>query len=324
MKTGLIVLCVYLATCLSFDFSIAADANYPSRPIEMTIGYSPGAGTDLGTRIIAEKSKKDLGQDVVCINKPGGGGRVALTLVSKAKPDGYNLAATTDSAVILSPNLEKVPYRPLEDLTFITQFGKLDFGVIVMANSPFKTFKDMIDFAQANPDKLTISTVGEGTANHIAFHALNLLKGLKIKLVPFSGAAPAMTALLGGHVMVASTASSGYAPYLKSKTVRLIAMMGDERLSEYPDVPTLKEMGYPLEFQSWYIITGPKNMDKSIVKRLSDAFTKAMETPEYIKLAKELEIYVKKPFHGDELSAGIRERNRKNVELFKRLGIGLK
>ena len=142
---------VWAMLLLGHHLSTAAEAGFPSRPIEMTIGYSPGAGTDLGTRIVAEKAKQYLGQDIVCVNKPGGGGRTALTLVSKAKPDGYSLAATTDSAVILSPTSEKVPYNPTEDFTFISRFGILDFGVIVMADSPFKTFKEMIDYRPGEP-----------------------------------------------------------------------------------------------------------------------------------------------------------------------------
>ena len=324
MKVRMIALLIFLSLFFIFNFSIAAEPDYPTKSIEMFVGFSPGAGTDLGARMIAEHAKKHLGQEVVVVNKPGGGGRVALTLVSKAKPDGYTLSATTDSAVILSPHLEKYPYKPLEDFTFISQFGLLEFGVVVLSDSPFRTFKDLMDFARANPDKLTISTVGVGTTNHVAFEALMLLEGLKIKLVPFSGAAPAMTALLGKHVMVASTAASGYATHMKAKTVRLLAVMSEERLDVYPDVPTLKELGYPLVFQSWYIISGPKNMEKSVVKKLADVFIKGTEPAEFIKLAKDLEIYTKNPLSGDELREGIVRRDKKNAELFKKLGMAIK
>lgn len=323
-QTPLIVILNLSIFFCSFHVSMAAEPNFPTKPIDISVGFSPGAGTDLGSRLIAEISKKYLGQDIVVVNKPGGGGRVALTLLSKAKPDGYSLAATTDAPIILSPHLEKFPYKPLEDFTFVCQFGVLDFGVVVMADSPFRTFKDLMDFARANPDRLTISTPGVGTTNHVAFEALSLLEGSKIKLVPFSGAAPAITALLGGHVMAASTASSGYAPHLKAKRLRLLAMMSEERMEAYPDVPTFKELGYPLVFQSWYVITGPKNIEKPVVKKLADAFMKAMETPEFIKLAKDLEIYTRNPLWGDELREGIIRRDKKNAELFKKLGIGIK
>ena len=138
MKTAMAVFIVCFVIFLSLN-SMAADVAYPTRPVEMTIGYAPGAGTDLGARMIAENSKKHLGQEVVCINKPGGAGRVAITLISKAKSDGYSLAATTDGCIISAPHLESVPYKPFEDFTFIAQYGTLDFGVSVVSDSPFKT-----------------------------------------------------------------------------------------------------------------------------------------------------------------------------------------
>jgi tripartite-type tricarboxylate transporter receptor subunit TctC len=324
MKTAWTVFMMCIIMCVGLD-SMAAETAYPTKPIEITIGYAPGAGTDLGTRMVAEQAKKDLAQDILCVNKPGGAGRIALTLIAKAKPDGYSLAATTDSAIISVPHLEKVPYKAMEEFTFISQFGTLDFGVTVAQDSPFKTFKDIVQFARTNPDKLTIGIIGVGSADHIAFQALALMENLKVKFVPFSGAAPTMTALLGGHIMMASPASSGYAPHVKGKTARLLAVLGEERMEQYPDVPTLKELGYPsLVFQSWYVISGPRNIEKSIVNKLATAFKKAMATPEFIKLAKDLEIYAPKTLSGDELREGIVRRDKINEELFKKLGIGLK
>jgi tripartite-type tricarboxylate transporter receptor subunit TctC len=306
---------------LSYHLSMAAEAGYPSRSIELIIGYAPGAGTDLGTRMIAEKAKQYLGQEIVCVNKPGGAGRLAYTLIAKAKPDGYNLAASTDGGVNLGPHLEQVPYKPLEDFTFISQFGVLDFGVTVRDDSPFKTFKQMIDYARANPDKLTISTVGVGTADAVALEAVMVLAKVKYRLVPFNGAAQAMTALLGNHVMAASTGTSGYAPYLKAKNVRLLVSMSEKRRDDAPDAPTLKELGYPLVINNRYIIVGPKGMDQAIVKKLSDAFKKAMEAPEFIKLAKDLETYSEKTLHGEELRAVEVVSHKAWGDLFKSLGL---
>jgi tripartite-type tricarboxylate transporter receptor subunit TctC len=325
MKTGLMLFSMFLAFLYCPHFSMAAELNYPTKPIEIIIGYAPGAGTDLGARIIAEYAKKPLGQDVVCINKPGGAGRVGMTLVSKAKPDGYTLSSGTDSSIIVAPNLEEVSYKPLEDFVFMTQFGTLNFGVTVLQDSPFKTFKDMVEFARANPDKLTLGITGVNSSEHVAFQALALMENLKIRYVPFAGAAPAMTALLGGHVMAAIPATSGFASHVKSKTARLLAVLGETRMDEYSDAPTLKELGYPeLVFQSWYIISGPKNIEKPIVKKLEETFLKAMETSEFIKMAKDLEMYTRKPLSGDELREGILRRNKRNAEIFKRLGIAIK
>jgi tripartite-type tricarboxylate transporter receptor subunit TctC len=306
---------------LSYHLSMAAEAGYPSRPIELTISFAPGGGTDLGARMIAEKAKQYLGQEIVCVNKAGGGGRLALTLIAKAKPDGYSLAAVVDGGITIGPHLEEVPYKPLDDFTFISQFGVLDYGVVVRDDSSFKTFKQMVDYARENPDKLTISTVGIGTSNHVALEAVMLLAKVKYRLVPFNGAAPAMTTLLGNHVMAASTGTSGYASYLKAKNVRLLVSMSEKRPKDSPDAPTLKEMGYPVVVQSRYIIVGPKGMDQAIVKKLSDAFKKAMESPEFIKLAKDLETYSEKTLHGEELRAAEVTGHKMWGDLFKNLGM---
>jgi tripartite-type tricarboxylate transporter receptor subunit TctC len=324
MKLGGILLAAGLVFLCPIAPS-AAEPGFPSKPIEIVIGYAPGAGTDLGARMIADQSKKFLGQDVVCVNKPGGAGRVAMTLISKAKPDGYTLSSGTDSSIIMAPNLEEVPYKPLEDFTFLNQFGTLNFGVTVLQDSPFKTFKEMVEFARANPDKLTLGTTGVNSTEHVAFQTLALMENLKIRLVPFAGAAPTMTALLGGHVLAAVPASSGFAPQVKAKTVRLLAVLSETRLEDYPDVPTLKEIGYPeLVFQSWYILSGPRNIEKAVARRLEEAFGKAIESPEFIKLAGDLQIYTRKPLSGDELREGILRRNKRNVDIFKKLGIGIK
>ena len=321
MKTGTVaVFFVCFAISLGLN-AMAAETAYPTRPIEMIIGFAPGAGTDMGARMVAEQSKQFLGVDVVCINKPGGSGRVAMTLMTKAKPDGYSLGATTSSCIVASPHLESVPYK-LEDFTYICQYGTLNFGVSVLQGSPFKTFKDVIEFARANPDKLTMGIVGVNTTDHIALQALALFENLKIRFVPFDGAAPTMTALLGGHVMVASTASSGYAPHVKGGTVRLLVTYGEERMEQSPEVPTIKEVGYPsLVIQSWYAIYGPKNMETSIVNKLADAFGKAMMTPEFKKVADQLEIYTKKPLFGQELTKAFSKHYKDNGELYRKVGL---
>lgn len=320
MKTGMVVF--FMCFVIFFGLSaMAAETAYPTRPIEMIIGFAPGAGTDLGARMIAEQSKKYLGQEVVCVNKPGGAGRVAMTLMSKAKPDGYSLGATTSSCIVASPHLESVTYK-FEDFTYINQYGTLNFGVSVVQGSPFKTFKEVIEFARANPDKLTMGIVGVNTTDHIALQALTLFENLKIRFVPFDGAAPTITALLGGHIMIASTASSGYAPHVKAGTLRLLVTYGEERMEQSPEVPTIKEMGYPsLVIQSWYAIYGPKNMETSIVKKLEDAFGKAMMTPEFKKVVDHLEIYTKKPLFGQELTNALSKHYKDNAELYRKVGL---
>ncbi len=326
MRTGIRIAMTLFISLYALNMSYGAESVYPTKPIEIAVGYAPGGGTDLCVRMLAEivNSKKYLSQEVFVTNKPGGGGRVAMTLVSKAKPDGYTLAGTTDSCVILSPLLEQVGYKPLEDLTFIARLGKLDFAVQVLPDSPFKTFKDLMDFARANPNKLTIGTVGEGTTNHVALEAFGRMENIQFNLVPFAGIALTMPALLGKHVMAASTATdfAGYAEQARQGKLRLLAVMGDERLEEYPQVPTLKELGYPwMVFQSWFIISGPKKMEKSVLGKLEEAFRKAIASPEYVKFVKNIDSWAKTPLVGNEMMEGITQRYKKNEELFTKLGM---
>jgi tripartite-type tricarboxylate transporter receptor subunit TctC len=324
MKKKSIFFMVLLGLLCGFSLSFAAESSYPTKPIEVIVGYGPGGGTDLGARGIAEDARKYLGQNLIVVNKPGGAGRVAMTLLAKSNPDGYTLGGVTDTSIILTPHLEKVPYKPLEDFTFITQFGVLRNGFVVLKESPFQSFKDLIEFAKANPNKLTVATSGAGTGGYVACTALNKLYGLNIKLVPFAGAAQGTTALLGGHVMAAVSASSGVTPQLKAGRIRLLAMIGPKRVDEFPEVPTLRELGYPMEFETWYLIAGPKNMEKSVVEKLDGAFRKSMESPDFKKLVEDLGIKAKDPLSGDELRKEIVRRSAQNAALLKQLGMGIK
>ncbi|MFB3884812.1 MAG: tripartite tricarboxylate transporter substrate binding protein [Thermodesulfobacteriota bacterium] len=320
MKRLSILIGLMMVFFFGTQISMAAETRYPTRPVEITVAAAPGGGTDLGARAIAAKLKEYFGQEFVIINKSGGH-RVTLTLIAKARPDGYSLGGVTDSSIVLSPHVEKINYSPL-DYTFFCQYGKLDFGVYVLPDSPFKTFKDMVEYARANPKKLTIGITEVNSGNHIALMALCQMEKISVNYIPFMGASPTTMALLGGHVMVASSATSGFARQVQSKTVRLLAMMSDERLDEFPDAPTLKELGYPsLVFQSWYAMIGHKDLPPEIVKKLGDGCRKAMESPAFINLSKEIASYVKKPLFGEELKKAFAQRLENNGKIIKGLGL---
>jgi len=315
-----IVLAALLIIFVCVSVVTAAEDNYPSRTVEIMVQSAAGGGTDLQTRILAEKAKQMLGQEFMVTNKSGGG-RVVVTLIAKSKDDPYLLGAMTDSTISLAPHLEKINYEPF-DYTFIAQFGTLDFGVFVRPDSPFKTFKELLDYAKANPGKLTMGITEVNSGNHLALLAVCKKENIKMSFVPFMGANPTTLALLGGHVMAASSASSGFARQVKAKQVRLLCMMSDERVEEFPDVPTLVELGYPgFVFQSWYLMVGPKNMDRAAAKKLAETYRKGMESPEFKKLASDLVTYTSKPLFLDDLKKALQERHEFNRELVKSLGI---
>jgi tripartite-type tricarboxylate transporter receptor subunit TctC len=315
-----IVLAALLIIFVCVSVVTAAEDNYPSRTVEIMVQSAAGGGTDLQTRILAEKAKQMLGQEFMVTNKSGGG-RVVVTLIAKSKDDPYLLGAMTDSTISLAPHLEKINYDPFA-LTFFAQFGTLDFGVFVRPDSPFQTFKELLDYAKANPGKLTMGITEVNSGNHLALLAVAKKENIKMSFVPFMGANPTTLALLGGHVMAASSASSGFARQVKAKQVRLLCMMSDERVAEFSDVPTLVELGYPgFVFQSWYLMVGPKNMDKAAAKKLADTYRKGMESAEFKKLANDLVTYTSKPLFLDDLKKALQERYEFNRELVKSLGI---
>jgi tripartite-type tricarboxylate transporter receptor subunit TctC len=321
MKTKTIVLVVILVLFCGLSIAMAAETAYPTRPVEITVASAPGGGTDLGARAIADRAREYLGKEFTVINKSGGGHKVTMVLVSKAKPDGYSLGAVSDDVINFAPHLEKLHYSPL-DYTFLCNYGRLDVGIYVLNDSPFKSVKEIIEYARANPGKLSIGVGEVNSRIHIALMALAQMEKLTINIIPFMGAAPTMMAVLGGHVMVGATGASGWARQVKGKQVRLLALFSEDRLDEYPGIPTMKEIGYPaLVLPGRYVILGPKNMEKSVAEKLQAAFKRAMETSNFIKIATEVGIYDKKIMVGDELKAALVETYNTSEKLVRSLGI---
>jgi len=321
MKAKGMGLVVVLALFCSLNVSLAGEVAYPTRPVEITTAAAPGGGTDVGARAIAEKAREYLGQEFIMINKSGGGHRTTMVFISKAKPDGYSLGSVSDDPMVFMPFTERINYKPLE-YTFLCNFGKLDIGIYVLPDSPFKTVKDMIEFARANPGKLSIGIAEVHSMVHVGLMALCQMEKLTVNFIPFFGAAPTMMAVLGGHVMVGGSGASGFARQVRAKQVRLLGLFSGERLEEYPGVPTFRELGYPgLVIGGGYVILGHKDLDKSVSAKLQGAFKKAMETPGFIKIATEAGIYDKKILVGDELKAELTEKYNRNEKLVKNLGI---
>ena len=258
-------------------------ADFPTKPITYIVPWSAG-GSDARARVLAKETSQYLGQPVIVENKPGAGGTMApATIAATAKPDGYTLVEVT-VPVFRYPHLYKVTYDPLKDFSYIIQLTGYTFAVIAKADSPLKTFNDVVAYARANPGKLTYTTTGTAS---MAYGAMEMLArkngGIKWTNVPVNGSAELVTSVLGGHVMVGVT-TSDWAPLVKSGDLRLLAVFLDERHKSYPDVPTVKELGYQIAIRSPYGLAGPKGMDPKTVKILHDAFKKGMESPAYQKI----------------------------------------
>ena len=274
---------LFRVVLLGMLFSLNAFAqNYPSRAVTFIVPWPPGGSTDLAMRAIAVIAEKHLGGRIVIENKPGVSGTMgAQALAQGAKPDGYTIAQMPITVFRL-PQMMKTNYEPMSDFTWIIHLTGYTFGVVVRADSPWKTWGDLVAYAKANPGKVTYATPGNGTSLHITMEDIAQREGIKWVQVPFKGYAEASTAFLGGHVDVHAD-STGWAELVNAGRVRLLNTWGAQRTKRWPAVPTLKDLGYPIVSNSPYGLAGPKGMDPAVVKALHDAFKKALEDPEYQK-----------------------------------------
>lgn len=254
---------------------------FPNRPITLIVPFPAGGVTDVHFRGLAQIASKDLGP-IVISNRPGATGTLGPgQMATTAAPDGYTLSVVP-AGVFRQPHVAKVPWDPLKDFSWILGVTAYSFGVAVRADAPWKTFQELIDYAKANPDKLTMGTSGRGNAGHVAMEKVSKLTGAKMTQVTFKGAAEFMAALVGGHIDVVP--DGGWGTMARSGRVRVLAMMTPRRLPSWPDVPTLKQLGYDVEVLPMLLIAGPKGMDPAVVKTLHDAFRKAAFDPAFQKV----------------------------------------
>lgn len=301
--------------------AIARAATFPDRPIRLICPWTAGGSTDLQMRAIAEAAGKILGQPMVVENRPGAGGTLGAVALLQARPDGYTLAQLPIT-VFRYPFMQATPqWNPLTDFTFISHITGYLFGVVVRADSPFRTFPDLIAWAKANPGKLTYGTPGVGSTRHITMEQIALKAGVEFLHVPFRGVAENQTALLAGTVM-ASADSSGWAQLVRDGKLRLLVTWGAERAKSFPDVPTLKELGYVIVSASPYGFGGPKGMDPSVVRTLDEAFRRAIDDPGHLSI---LERFDMQPWYlsSAEYAAFAAQLTENEKTMVQRLGLRL-
>jgi tripartite-type tricarboxylate transporter receptor subunit TctC len=274
-------LTIILATLGALVGASAGAQEYPTKPITLIVPWPAGGSTDIVMRAMADSASKVLGQPVVVDNKAGGSGTVGpATMVAAGKPDGYTIAQIPITVFRL-PLMQQVSWDPAKDFSYIVHLTGYTFGITTSAESPFKTWKDVVDYAKQNPGKVTYATPGAGTSLHIGMEQIATLAGIKLTQVPFKGGAETNAAVLGQHTMLQAD-STGWRPLVDAGKLRLLTVWTAARSPNFPDVPTLKELGYPMVYDSPFGIAGPKGMDPKIVAKLHDAFKKALEDPAVI------------------------------------------
>lgn len=275
------------------DFALAAAAlaliaaapaqaqNFPTKPVTFIVPWPAGGSSDLVMRALAEATQKHLGQPIVVENRPGASGTLGpAQMAATAKPDGYTIAQMPITVFRL-PYMTKTTFDPTKDFTFIAGLTGYTFGVVVRKDAPWKTFKEFLDDAKANPGKIKYGTPGTGTSLHIGMEQIaKQAGGIKWTQVPFKGGAETNAAVLGGHVHAVAD-STGWGPLVNAGELRLLVTWGATRSKNWPNVPVLKEEGINLVANSPYGVAGPKGMDPKVVKVLHDAFAKGLQEPSY-------------------------------------------
>jgi tripartite-type tricarboxylate transporter receptor subunit TctC len=276
----LVVICWVSMYCLIQPALVSsADVKYPDRPVKLIVNFSAGGPTDIVSRKLADLVGPYLSQVVIVENKPGAGGVVGLRFALKSKPDGYTISNLSPSQIVIAPHFTEVDYDPITDITPIIQFSFADQPLAVPMNSPIKTFKEFIE--EARKREVTIAGSGLATAD-IMMNRLAAVEKVKIKMVPFGGTSPCLTAVLGGQTD--AILNSGYYEHVRSGKLRLIVQVTGLRNKEFPQIPTLKELGYDIEATAFQGIVAPNGLPEQVRKKLEEAFTRAVHDPSFAQM----------------------------------------
>jgi tripartite-type tricarboxylate transporter receptor subunit TctC len=254
---------------------------WPTRPVRIVVPFSAAGTADLLARIAAEKLGAALGEPFVIEDRPGAGGMIGQEMVSRAAPDGYTLVISSLGSFVINPVFTPVPMDPFKDFTHIAYLGGQPNVMIANKDLPQKTLADLIVYAKANPGAVNYATISFGSQTQLLTEMLQLAAGIKMTHVPYRGANLIVNDVLGGHLATGSIALSAAVGQLKAGAVRGLAISTEQRLPDFPDIPTFKEQGYPeLVASTWFALSGPANLPREIVDRLNAEVVKGLHAPD--------------------------------------------
>lgn len=282
MKTAVWMYLGVPALALSTIASTAvAQGNYPSAPIKIVWGYTPGATGDLVARLLAQNLSSQMNANVLVENKPGANGNISAELVAKSKPDGYTLLFNSPGLVVSRVIGEKLGYDLFKDLTPIARVASAPYFLVVTPALPANTVAEFIAYVRSHPDKLAYASSGNGSSPHLGTLLFLQAHGLTALHVPYKGTAPSMTDLAAGRIQFRFTDPKAALPMVKDKRLKAIAFAGLKRSPLMPELPTMVESGMPgFEVGTWFSMMAPANTPPAIVKRLSGEIVKALQNPE--------------------------------------------
>jgi tripartite-type tricarboxylate transporter receptor subunit TctC len=304
-----------LLSATSDDTALAA--GYPDRIVKIVVPFAPGGGTDVVARALAQEMAGDLGVTVVIENRPGAGTIVGTQAVALSAPDGYTLLMGTFANAV-NPSLHaSLPYDPHKDFAAVALVARSFNIVVVNPKSPIQSIADLIAAARAEPDKLSYGTYGTGTSAHLAGELFKHMAGVNLTTVPYKGAAPAITDLIGGHIQVMFTTVASAASLVEAGQLRAIAVTSAERSPAFPQLPTVSEAGVPgYAAEAWYGLYAPARTPPEIIERLNKSAAKAVQSEAFKKLGANegLVMVAQPPEQLDRYFSGEEERWRKVIQ----------
>jgi tripartite-type tricarboxylate transporter receptor subunit TctC len=272
---GMLAACVLASTAASAQ-------DYPSKPIKLIVPYPPGGSADILARIVGQKLGDQLGQAIVVENRAGAGTAIGAEFVARSRPDGYTLLLGTVSSHAMNPALSPgLSYDAIKDFAPVAPLATIPFVLDVNGKLPVRSVKELVAYVKAHPGSVNYSSAGNGTSNHLAGELFNMMAGVDLVHVPYKGSAPALQDLVAGQVQLMFDLVSTSLPWIKSGAIRPLAVTSATRVASLPDVPTMKESGYPdYEVSAWFGVFAPSGTPEAVVTRLNAEAAKAIASPE--------------------------------------------
>lgn len=299
-------------------FSISAAAAYPDKPVTVICPWTAGGGTDLLLRALSKEAEKYLGQTINVVNQTGGGGAIGHNAIRAARPDGYTVGMITFELNSLPPQgLVNFTWKDFDPLMLLNADPA---ALTVPKSAPYGTVSAFVDYAKAHPDELSIGNSAPGSVWHIAAGLTAGKTGIKIKHVPFNGAQPAVTALVGGHIQGVAVSVAEVRGQVQAGALKILGVMAVERDKMFPDVPTFREQGVDVVFSTWRGLALPKGVPADVKAKISDAYKKAFDSKEFQDFAAKASLNLE--YRNADDFAKFLDQNYKDVEaVMKTLGL---
>jgi len=271
---------VFLAALLALAASSAA-AQYPDRPMTMLAGYPPGGLVDVVARLVAEGMKAKYPAGLNVVNRPGAAGSLAVAEVTRAKPDGYTIVLSPQSALVIAAQMQDLAYKTPDDYDPVINLVAYYPMIAVRTESPYKTAQDLVADAKAKPGAIRVGSPGEGTSSHLNLEEFMRVTGTKMTHVPFQGWGQSSPALLGGHIEAVVAQPGELKGQVDGKRMRVLVNFTPRRHPVFPDVPTAKELGWDVSNGVWYMLLAPKGTPAPVMRHIHDAAKAAIEDPKF-------------------------------------------